>query len=93
MYGTGLRCAELLSLRVNGIDFGSNNVFVWGGKGNKERTTILPQGLIPDLRTIASYLFEKSKRLHTVYNTCKRHGYAAFFLSSAFSPSSSTGIK
>ncbi|WP_444903085.1 integron integrase [Microbulbifer sp. CnH-101-E] len=51
MYGTGLRCAELLSLRVKDIDFGSNNVFVRGGKGNKDRTTILPQGLIPDLRT------------------------------------------
>ncbi|WP_323846979.1 integron integrase [Microbulbifer magnicolonia] len=50
MYGSGLRCAELLSLRVKDIDFGSNNVFVRGGKGNKDRTTILPLALIPALQ-------------------------------------------
>lgn len=50
MYGAGLRCAELLSLRVKDIDFGSNNVFVRGGKGNKDRTTILPLALIPALQ-------------------------------------------
>ncbi|GAB2516662.1 integron integrase [Microbulbifer agarilyticus] len=49
MYGSGLRCAELLSLRVKDIDFGSNNVFVRAGKGNKDRTTILPQGLTSQL--------------------------------------------
>lgn len=50
MYGSGLRSAELLSLRVKDIDFGSNNIFVRGGKGNKDRTTMLPQGLIPELK-------------------------------------------
>jgi len=49
MYGTGLRSAELLSLRVKDIDFGSNNVYVRSGKGGKDRTTMLPQKLIPDL--------------------------------------------
>ena len=50
LYGSGLRSAELLSLRVKDIDFDSSNIFVRGGKGNKDRTTILPQGLVPDLR-------------------------------------------
>ncbi|SDJ50758.1 integron integrase [Microbulbifer yueqingensis] len=50
MYGTGLRSAELLSLRVKDIDFGSNNIYVRAGKGNKDRTTMLPQALIPELR-------------------------------------------
>jgi len=50
MYGTGLRSAELLSLRVKDIDFGSNNIYVRSGKGNKDRTTMLPQGLKPELR-------------------------------------------
>ena len=50
MYGTGVRSAELLSLRVKDIDFGSNNIFVRAGKGNKDRTTMLPQKLIPSLR-------------------------------------------
>lgn len=50
MYGTGLRSAELLSLRIKDIDFGSNNIFVRAGKGNKDRTTILPQGLIEPIK-------------------------------------------
>ncbi|MCX2778972.1 integron integrase [Microbulbifer thermotolerans] len=50
MYGAGLRVAELLSLRVKDIDFGSHNIFVRGGKGNKDRTTILPQSLVPGLK-------------------------------------------
>lgn len=50
LYGSGLRSAELLSLRVKDIDFGSNNVIVRSGKGGKDRTTMLPQRLIPQLR-------------------------------------------
>ncbi|WP_193166216.1 integron integrase [Microbulbifer hainanensis] len=50
MYGSGLRSAELLSLRVKDIDYGSNNIYVRAGKGNKDRTTMLPQVLIPELR-------------------------------------------
>ena len=50
MYGTGVRKAELLSLRVKDIDFSSNNIFVRGGKGNKDRTTMLPQELVPSLK-------------------------------------------
>ncbi|WP_237063612.1 integron integrase [Microbulbifer zhoushanensis] len=50
MYGTGLRSAELLSLRVKDIDFGSNNIYVRAGKGNRDRTTMLPQGLQTELR-------------------------------------------
>ena len=35
MYGTGLRKAELLSLRIQDVDFGSKHIFVRGGKGVK----------------------------------------------------------
>lgn len=51
LYGTGLRQAELLSLRIKDVDFGSNNIYVRCGKGNKDRTTMLPQKLISRLRT------------------------------------------
>ena len=50
MYGTGMRKAELLSLRIKDIDFGSANIFVRGGKGNKDRATMLPQRLVNSLR-------------------------------------------
>ncbi len=60
MYGTGLRSAELLSLRIKDIDFGSNNVIVRSGKGNKDRATMLPQSLIPGLQR----QIENVERLH-----------------------------
>ncbi|MCA0895073.1 integron integrase [Microbulbifer agarilyticus] len=60
MYGTGLRSAELLALRVKDIDFGSNNILVRSGKGNKDRTTMLPQALIPLLER----QIERVKLLH-----------------------------
>lgn len=44
MHGIGLCSAEVLSLRIK--DFGSNSIFVRTGKGNKDRMTMLPQGLI-----------------------------------------------
>ncbi|KUJ81580.1 integron integrase [Microbulbifer flavimaris] len=50
LYGAGLRSAELLSSRVKDIDFASNNIIVRAGKGNKDRTTMLPQALTGDLR-------------------------------------------
>jgi integron integrase len=60
LYGTGLRSAELLSLRIKDVDFGSNNIFVRAGKGNKDRTTMLPQRLISGLHR----QIEKVKLLH-----------------------------
>jgi len=43
LYGSGLRLLELARLRVKDIDFGQNLIFVRGSKGDKDRTTILPQ--------------------------------------------------
>src|SRR5690625_5922729 len=37
LYGSGLRLAEALSLRVKDIDFGRKQVIVRAGKGDKER--------------------------------------------------------
>lgn len=50
MYGSGMRSAELLSLRVKDIDFDSNNIIVRSGKGNKDRSTMLPQRLVAGLK-------------------------------------------
>jgi integron integrase len=43
LYGSGLRLMELARLRVKDVDFASNLIFVRGSKGDKDRTTILPQ--------------------------------------------------
>ncbi|GAA0858830.1 integron integrase [Aliiglaciecola litoralis] len=51
LYGCGLRKAELLRLRIKDIDFDSNNVYVFRGKGGKDRVTILPDSLIEPLKS------------------------------------------
>jgi len=45
LYGTGLRLMECLRLRVEDVDFGLNLVIVHEGKGQKDRRTMLPDGL------------------------------------------------
>ncbi|MDA8338608.1 MAG: phage integrase N-terminal SAM-like domain-containing protein [Nitrospiraceae bacterium] len=42
LYGAGLRLMELARLRVKDIDFNANLLFVRSGKGDKDRSTILP---------------------------------------------------
>lgn len=42
LYGAGLRLMECMRLRVNDIDFNSNQITVRGGKGDKDRRTMLP---------------------------------------------------
>ena len=42
MYGASLRLLECLRLRVKDIDFGYRQVVVRGGKGNRDRVTVLP---------------------------------------------------
>jgi len=49
-YGAGLRLMELLRLRVHHLDFARNQLRVLGGKGDKDRVTILPEALQPRLQ-------------------------------------------
>ena len=45
LYGSGLRLTELLKLRVKDIDFDAELITVRSGKGDKDRTTLLPRSL------------------------------------------------
>lgn len=45
LYGTGMRLTECLSLRVQDLDFGANQIVVRDGKGGKDRVTMLPEAL------------------------------------------------
>jgi integron integrase len=45
LYGTGLRLLELLRLRVKDVDFARGQIVVHGGKGAKDRVTMLPESL------------------------------------------------
>ena len=49
MYGSGLRLMELLRLRVHHLDLARGQLRVMGGKGDKDRATMLPQALRPRL--------------------------------------------
>src|SRR5881397_3712340 len=43
LYGSGMRLLEGLRLRVKDVDFGSNQITVRGGKGDRDRHTMLPE--------------------------------------------------
>lgn len=45
LYGTGLRLMECLQLRVQDLDFGASTIIVRGGKGDKDRRTMLPMAM------------------------------------------------
>src|SRR5688572_9985577 len=42
LYGSGLRLMEALRLRVKDVDFGMSQITVRGGKGDRDRVTMLP---------------------------------------------------
>lgn len=49
LYGTGMRVMEGLRLRVKDLDFSYDQITVRDGKGEKDRMTMLPTSLKPDL--------------------------------------------
>jgi integron integrase len=49
MYGSGLRLLECCRLRVQDVDFGTNQLTVRDGKGGKDRVTMLPSAIKEDL--------------------------------------------
>lgn len=57
IYSAGLRRSELLNLRIGDVDFHRNIVFIRGGKGHKDRQSVLSQNLVPLLQ---QYLKEYS---------------------------------
>lgn len=60
LYGSGLRLTESLELRVKDIDFDYNQIIVRNSKGEKDRSTMLPQKIIQPLKKHLS----KVKALH-----------------------------
>ena len=60
LYGTGLRLMELLRLRVKDVDFERNQIMVHGGKGDKDRATMLPDKLKLELQ----HHLERVKLIH-----------------------------
>jgi integron integrase len=59
-YGSGLRLMELLRLRVHHLDLSRLQLTVRGGKGDKDRMTVIPQSLVPALER----QLERLRKLH-----------------------------
>lgn len=60
MYGTGMRIKELVSLRIQDIDFERNRIYVREGKGHKDRWVMLPQ----TVRDTLKIQIEKVRAIH-----------------------------
>jgi integron integrase len=56
LYGSGLRLAECLRLRVKDLDLERKELIVRDGKGGKDRITVLPLTILPQLRAHLSKL-------------------------------------
>ena len=51
LYGCGLRINEALTLRIKDIDLNNGTLFVFRGKGRKDRYTLLPQSIHEQIKT------------------------------------------
>lgn len=49
LYGSGLRLVECVTLRVKDVDFGTGQLTVRRGKGQRDRAALLPQSLVEPL--------------------------------------------
>jgi len=49
LYGRGMRLMETVRLRIQDVDFELNQIVVRSGKGDKDRTTMLPASMTDDL--------------------------------------------
>jgi site-specific recombinase XerD len=73
LYGTGIRLMELLRLRVQDVDFARNQIIVRGGKGDKDRVTVLPEALRASLQ-------DHLKRVRLLWEQDVREGFGEVYL-------------
>jgi len=78
MYGSGLRLMECVRLRVQDLDFSASQLTVRGGKGDKDRLTMLPESVQPDLR-------EHLKLVKIIHDRDLADGYGRVYLPPALS--------
>jgi integron integrase len=75
-YGGGLRLMELVRLRVKDVDDTRGIITVRCGKGDKDRTTILPE-------TLRAEVAEKKERLRELHEQDRKAGLAGAWLPEA----------
>jgi integron integrase len=72
LYGSGLRVSECVRLRVQDVDVTRRQLKIYESKGNRDRFTLLPDAVIPDLerqliRRKRVHQDDLSKGVGTVY--------------------------
>ncbi len=72
-YGSGLRLMELLRLRVHHLDLERLRLQVMGGKGDKDRVTVLAEHLVPRL-------LAHLERLRSLWEEDRRAGLPGVWL-------------
>jgi len=73
LYGSGLRVTECLRLRVKDLDFDRREIVVRMGKGGKDRVTVFPQSIIPDLK-------HHLKHVKLIHQSDLREGFGTVYL-------------
>ncbi len=73
MYGGGLRVSETVRLRVKDLDFERGLITVYSGKGDKDRVTVFPRKLTPELEVHLA-------RIKEIYEQDRRAGVAGVYL-------------
>ena len=68
LYGSGLRLMKCHRLRVKDIDFEQHQIIVRDGKGFKDRITVLPESVIPEL---TNHL----RKINALHKEFSRRGY------------------
>lgn len=81
-YCAGLRVGEVVKLRVQDIDIEEMTIAVRGGKGNKDRITVLSKNIISRLRVLLTekephdFVFNSQKGGHITDATAQKVFYA-----------------
>ncbi len=75
-YGAGLRVSEVVRLRVQDLDFDHDTVMVRSGKGDKDRSTVLPASLVDELK-------DHLERVHFLHTEDLEKGCGAVWLPNA----------
>ena len=86
LYATGGRIVDVLSLRVQDLDWRNSEVIFRHGKGGKDRRALLPCALMPEIREQLRYArscYDADQRSKvpaalpiSVHNKCSRYGFA-----------------
>ena len=75
-YGAGLRVSELVRLRIQDVDVERGTVTVRGGKGDKDRMTVLPRSLVKQVA-------EQIERAREVWCKDREEGQPGVYLPNA----------